>query len=81
MPTRKLPGNKEALESDTVKNADFAPFLEAITTAKSRPTVSCWTDMDSELSVAVSDVMNGNKTAQQAMDDLAAEFDEMLAEE
>ena len=37
--------------------------------------------MDSELSVAVSDVMNGNKTAQQAMDDLAAEFDEMLAEE
>ncbi len=77
----QIPVNKEALESDTVKNADFAPFLEAITTAKSRPTVSCWTDMDSELSVAVSDVMNGNKTAQQAMDDLAAEFDEMLAEE
>lgn len=76
----QIPVNKQALESDTVKNADFAPFIEAITTAKSRPTVACWSEMDTELSVAVTKVMAGEKTAQEAMDELAAKFDAMLAE-
>ena len=76
----QIPVNKEALESDTVKAADYAPFLEAIKTAKSRPTVACWSEMDSELSVAVTDVMNGKKTAQEAMDKLAERFDELLAD-
>ena len=75
----QIPVNKEALESDTVKNAPFAPFLEAITTAKSRPTVACWSEMDSELSVAVTAVMEGEKTAQEAMDELAVLYDELLA--
>jgi multiple sugar transport system substrate-binding protein len=43
-------------------------------------TVACWSEMDSELSVAVTDVMNGKKTAQEAMDKLAERFDELLAE-
>ena len=60
--------------------SSYAPFLEAIKTAKSRPTVACWSEMDSELSVAVTDVMNGKKTAQEAMDKLAERFDELLAE-
>jgi multiple sugar transport system substrate-binding protein len=77
----QIPVNKTALENDTVKAADFAPFLEAITTAKSRPTVACWSEIDSELTVAVTDVMNGNKTAQEAMDELAVKVDELLAEE
>lgn len=76
----QIPVNKEALESDTVKEADFAPFVDAITTAKSRPTTACWSEMDSELSVAVTAVMNGEKTAKEAMDELAVKFDEMLAE-
>lgn len=75
----QIPVNKEALESDTVKGADFAPFIDAITTAKSRPTVACWSEMDSELSVAITAVMNGEKTAKEAMDELAVTFDEMLA--
>lgn len=75
----QIPVNKEALESATVKEADFAPFIDAITTAKSRPTVACWSEMDSELSVAVTAVMNGEKTAKEAMDELALTFDEMLA--
>lgn len=75
----QIPVNKEALESNTIKEADFAPFIDAITTAKSRPTVACWSEMDSELSVAVTAVMNGEKTAKEAMDELALTFDEMLA--
>ena len=76
----QIPVNKEALESETVKEADYAPFLEAIKTAKSRPTVACWSEMDSELSVAVTAVMNGEKSAQEAMDDLAVKYDELLAQ-
>lgn len=75
----QIPVNKESLASDTVKEADFAPFIDAITTAKSRPTVACWSEMDSELSVAVTAVMNGEMTAQEAMDELAGTFDQMLA--
>ena len=76
----QIPVNKEALESDTVTSSDFAPFLEAITTAKARPNVPCWSEMDSELSVAVTAVMNGEKTAQEAMDELAVIWDALLAE-
>lgn len=75
----QIPVNKQALESDTVKQADFAPFLKAITTAKSRPTVPCWSEMDNELSVAVTAVMNGEKSAQEAMNELAEKYDALLA--
>ncbi len=71
---------KEALESDTVKNADFAPYIEQLKTAKSRPTVASWSEIDSELSASVTSVMNGEQTAQEAMDDLAKKVDALLAE-
>jgi multiple sugar transport system substrate-binding protein len=76
----QIPVNKAALESDTVKNADYAPFLTAIQTAKARPTVAAWSEMDDELNAAVTAVMNGDKTAQAAMDELAVAWDALLAE-
>ena len=76
----QIPCNKEALESDTVKNADFAPYIEQLQTAKSRPTVACWSEIDSELAEAVTSVVNGEKTAQEAMDELAVKVDALLAE-
>lgn len=76
----QIPVNKVALESDTVNNADFAPFLEAIKNAKSRPTVASWSEIDNELSVAVTAVMNGDKSAQDAMDELAVKVDALLIE-
>lgn len=75
----QIPVNKTALESDTVKNAAFAPYLEAIKTAKSRPTVASWSEIDSELNAAVTSVVNGEKTAQDAMDELATKVDGLLA--
>ena len=63
-----------------MKKADFAPFIEAIKTAKSRPTVASWSEIDSELATAVTAVMNGEKTAQEAMDELAVKMDKLLAE-
>ena len=74
----QIPVNKAALESETVKAADYAPFIEAIQTAKARPTVAAWSEMDNDLTVAMTAVVNGEKTAQEAMDELAAKWDELL---
>lgn len=74
----QIPVNKAALESDVVKNADYAPFIKAIETAKARPTVAAWSEMDNELTNAMTAVVNGEKTAQEAMDELAVAFDELL---
>lgn len=76
----QIPVNKVVLEGDTVKNSDFAPFIDSIKTAKSRPTVSSWSEIDSELATAVSAVMNGEKTSQEAMDELAIKVDALLSE-
>ncbi len=77
----QIPCNKQALESDTVKKADFAPYIEQLKTAKARPTVAAWSEIDAELSTAITEVFNGEKTAQAAMDELAAKVDQLLAEE
>ena len=74
----QIPVNKAALESETVKAADYAPFIEAIQTAKARPTVAAWSEMDNDLTVAMTAVVSGEKTAQEAMDELAAKWDELL---
>lgn len=76
----QIPVNKEALESDAVKSASFAPFLSAIETARARPTVAAWAEMDNELVIAVTKVVGGDASAQEAMDALAVKFDALLAE-
>ena len=58
----------------------LAPYIEQLKTAKSRPTVACWSEFDSELAAAVTEVVNGDKTAQEAMDELAVKVDALLAE-
>lgn len=76
----QIPVNKAALENEKVKEAEFAPFLEAIENAKSRPTVANWNEIDNELAIALDAVMNGEKPAQEAMDELAETIDGLLAE-
>lgn len=76
----QIPVNKTALESDTVKEADFAPFLNAITTAIARPPVAAWSEIDNELSVAITDIIVNGADAQATMDALAAKVDALLAE-
>lgn len=74
----QIPVNKNALENDTVKSQSFAPFIEAIKTAKARPTVAAWSQIDNELKAAVFSVVNGEKSAKQAMDELAVKMDALL---
>ncbi len=76
----QIPVNKTALESDTVKDAAFAPFLNAITTAVARPPVAAWSEIDNLLSVAVTDIIVNGADAQTTLDALAAQVDGLLAE-
>ena len=76
----QIPVNKTALESDTVKDAAFAPFLEAITTAVARPPVAAWSEIDNALAVAMTDIIVNGADVQATLDALAAEVDAMLAE-
>jgi multiple sugar transport system substrate-binding protein len=74
----QIPVNKTALNSETVKRAEFAPFLEALASARSRPTVPAWSEMDNLLNMAVTAVVNGEKSAQAALDELAVQWDNLL---
>ncbi len=74
----QIPVNRAALASDVVKNADYAPFIEAIQTAKARPTVAAWSEMDNDLSVAMTAIVTGEKTAQEVLDELAVRWDALL---
>ena len=74
----QIPVNTAALESDIVKSAEYAPFIEAIQSAKARPTVAAWSEMDNGLQIAMNAVVTGEKTAQEALDALAAEWDDLL---
>lgn len=76
----QIPVNMTALESDTVKNADYAPFLEAITTAQARPPVASWSEIDNELTVAMTDMIVNGADVQTTLDTLAAKVDALLAE-
>ena len=76
----QIPVNMTALDSQTVKDASFAPFLKAITTAKARPTVASWSEIDNALTVAMTDMIVNGADVQQTLDQLAVTIDGLLAE-
>ena len=76
----QIPVNMTALDSQTVKDASFAPFLEATTTAKARPTVASWSEIDNALTVAMTDMIVNGADVQQTLDQLAVTIDGLLAE-
>ena len=75
----QIPVNKEALSSETVKNAEFAPFLTAITTAQARPAVAAWSEIDNELSTTMTDIIVNGADVRASLDALAATIDALLA--
>lgn len=78
----QIPVNKLAIESDAVKGIkNFAPFLEAIKTAKPRPPVSTWPEIDNELTSAVTLAIKGQKPVKAALDDAAKKIDELLSKQ
>ena len=76
----QIPVNKEALDSDIVANADYAPFLDAITTAKARPPVASWSEIDNELTTAMTSIISEGADVQETLDALATKVDALLTE-
>lgn len=74
-----IPVNKKALETDTVKKADFAPYLSAIKNAKARPPVASWTEIDNELTTAATAIIKDGKDTKTTLDELADKIDKLLA--
>lgn len=75
----QIPVNTAALESDTVQEADFAPYLSAIETAKARPPVASWSEIDDELTTAMTRVIKDGEDAKTVLDELAGTIDALLA--
>lgn len=77
----QIPVNLEAIGSDEVKAIDaFAPFLTAIETAKARPQVKNWTEIDAELTRLTELAVLGEMTPADAMNEAAAAIDALLTE-
>lgn len=76
----QIPVNKKALESSVVRNnKNLLPFLEAIKTARPRPPVSTWPEIDKELTYAVTLSILGEKPVQECLDEAAQKIDLLLA--
>ncbi len=68
------------VDTDYFKNHPYyGTFLEQLQTAKARTPVPQWTSMEEILSDAGTLVLTGEATAQEALDDAAAQIDALLA--
>lgn len=75
----QIPVNKFALESEDVKCiGHFAPFLEAIKTAKARPAIATWPQIDEELQKTFMLAITGEMPVKEALDNAAKKIDELL---
>lgn len=66
-------------ESEAKINAYYAPFIQQLETAKPRPATPAWNEMDSAMAARLQQAFLGDGNIQAAMDDLAAQFDTLLA--
>lgn len=73
-----MPANKAVLESSEAKSASFADYIPVLMTARALPNVTEWVDLNNEFSLAMTQIAEGYKPAQQAMDDLAKTWDALL---
>ncbi len=60
-------------------NSYYAPFIQQLATAKPRPATPAWNDMDGAMEARLQQAFLGDGNIQAAMDDLATQFDGMLA--
>lgn len=73
-----IPANKTALESSEAKASSFAEYIPALTAARALPNVTEWVDLNNEFTLTMTQIAEGYKPAQQAMDDLAKTWDALL---
>ncbi|HCS41196.1 MAG TPA: hypothetical protein DIW44_16685 [Anaerolineaceae bacterium] len=69
-----------SLSGDADLPAYFAVFMEQLKTAQARVPSPKWSDMDTAINNAYQRILNGDQTAQVALDQAAAEIDALLAQ-
>jgi len=73
-----IPANFNALESEAAANTDFALVIETLQTARALPNVTQWKEMNNEFSLAIKRIIEGYKTTEQSIKDLAIIWDALL---
>ena len=77
----QIPVNKKSLESKESQDSGFAPFIEAIKSAKSRPNVSNWTEIDTMLSTTMTNIMNNKVSVEDGLNQLSKQIDKSLTKD
>lgn len=77
----QMPVNLAALENaDALAAMPLLPvYVEALQTAKSRPVIPQWSEIENIVATKAAEAITGVKSAQTAMDEAAAEIDALLA--
>lgn len=77
----QMPVNKEALaDPEAIKAMPLLPvFTEALKTARARPVTPKWSDMENIIATKVAEAITGVKPVQKALDEAAAEIDQLIA--
>lgn len=78
----QMPVNKEALaDPEAIKAMPLLPvFTEALKTARARPVTPKWSDMENIIATKVAEAITGVKPVQTALDEAAAEIDQLIAQ-
>ena len=77
----QIPVNKTVINSKIVKDVkNLGTFLEAIKTAKPRPPVATWSEIDRTFTDAVTLAITGQRPVQEALDQAAKQIDALLKE-
>jgi len=79
MKVGQIPVLSSLVESDAVKNHPYLGiFLEQLKTSKARTAHPEWSNMDTIITDAGQYIFRKEKSVQQALDDAAAQIDELL---
>lgn len=79
MEVGQIPVRSDLMETDAVKNHPYLGiFLEQLKTSKARTAHPAWSQMDTILTDAGQFILRKEKTPQQALDEAAAQIDELL---
>lgn len=78
----QMPVNKEALaDAAAIEAMPLLPvFTEALKTARARPVTPKWSDMEDIIATKVAEAITGTKAVQTALDEAAAEIDQLIAQ-
>ena len=78
----QMPVNLEALEDpEAIEAMPLLPvFAEALLTARARPVIPEWSEVENIIAAKVALAITGEKTVQTALDEAAAEIDALLAD-